>query len=849
MMLKLSDDNLKNIDSVKNFFLTKKNKIKEQFYYNHRGIKCCKLNSDLTDVLIKKIFELTNPVKLANQDFLICAVGGYGRKHLAPYSDIDLLFVYNQKIPEKELKRTIEQILYPLWDLGMKVGHAVRTFKEVISLSKKEQIIKTSILDARLILGCNEVFKNIITQYTKEFSKKAGIFLKEKVDERKKNIQKIGFDYFKNEPNLKESEGSLRDINLIHWCLKILKISQKKNVNNFADYLNLNEKKKISKSLDFLLTLRCFSHYISQRQNDKLTFDLQKTIADKIKTTEKIHKQSATELLMKDYFKQIKQIKTLAQVLSESVNNQIRNKKVKGATTLKKFQMNLFKNIFKNNFSVEDQRFVLNNLKKISREELFSNINLEFFKKIFFSKLNHKFLFLNDLGLLEKMIPEFSKIDTLPQFDRFHSLSVGQHTLKALNTLKNLQENQDESYKFANQVLKKVKNKNSLFYAVLLHDIGKGLGGEHNLKGAKKAKKIVLNLNENTDTVKETTWLIENHMLLSEFAFKKDIEDDSVIKKICENINTIDRLNNLYLLTVSDISAVDHGIWNDWKARLLKALYTKIQSEVLKPEENKSLNSKITKIKETVLLSSKKINKTQIESFSKITYPNYWLLQSHDSIKFQIENFFLGKKEKLRFDYVIKKISRQNFLEITVVTNDRSSLFLDFISVFLSENLSVHEARIFTLDDGTVIDRFVVSSNVDFKFIKNGSKAKIKSIDKKLIELKKNKPVKILQSKTAQKKRLLERTEVKFDNSSSATYTVLEVTTNDRPALLYDISRILLNKRLVISMAKISTNGDFVEDSFHLRNEFGMKIDNKKIMLELQKEIIRTLKEGLNNVS
>ena len=145
------------------------------------------------------------------------------------------------------------------------------------------------------------------------------------------------------------------------------------------------------------------------------------------------------------------------------------------------------------------------------------------------------------------MIPEFSKIDTLPQFDRFHSLSVGQHTLKALNTLKNLQENQDESYKFANQVLKKVKNKNSLFYAVLLHDIGKGLGGEHNLKGAKKAKKIVINLNENTDTVNETAWLIENHMLLSEFAFKKDIEDDSVIKKISENINTIDRLNNLYL--------------------------------------------------------------------------------------------------------------------------------------------------------------------------------------------------------------------------------------------------------------------------------------------------------------
>ena len=199
---------------------------------------------------------------------------------------------------------------------------------------------------------------------------------------------------------------------------------------------------------------------------------------------------------------------------------------------------------------------------------------------------------------------------------------------------------------FQKMIFTKNFSKKPLFFATLLHDIGKGLGGNHNLKGAEIAKKIVLDLDESDYVAYETSWLIENHLILSDFAFKKDIEDDSIIKKISATIETKDRLNALFLLTVSDISAVDHGIWNEWKANLLESLYHKILEEINSPKIDNSLNKKIEKIQREMFLNSQIINKKLLEKFSKITYPNYWLLQSPKEIKFQIENFFLNTNIK-----------------------------------------------------------------------------------------------------------------------------------------------------------------------------------------------------------
>ena len=842
-MMNLNNENILNIDELKKIYLKERLSAKKKFFSNYSGIENNKQNSNLIDKIIKKIFFVLNKKNKKNfENFSVTAVGGYGRKQLAPYSDIDLLFIYNSKDLE-EIEKLVKEFLYPLWDLGLKVGYAVRSLKESIIFSEKDHIIKTTMLDVRLICGSKNLFDKLLKNYFKKIKENKKKFINEKIKEREQRIKAIGFDYFRNEPNLKGSEGSLRDLNLINWCIKILAISNYDNLKSTNKLLTSNEKKKIRNGLEFLLTLRSHLHYESGRLNDKLTFDYQKIIAEKFSSKQKNSINTKVELMMNKYFRQIGEIKTLTQNLSKNFLQLINKKKTITIDNYSKIKSEVRKNFFEKIDNSQFQRCLINYFEKIDSKDFCTKKNINEFKKILFSNSNDQFINLCEIGVVEKIIPEFSRIQNLTQFDRYHALTVGQHTLKALSILKELRKNKNNKglYGFSNKIFSENFNKKPLFFATLLHDIGKGLGGDHNLKGAEIAKKVVLNLNENVHVAHETSWLIENHLMLSEFAFKKDIEDYSVIKKISESIETNERLNALFLLTVSDISAVDHGIWNEWKANLLESLYNKIRAEINSPKIENSLNKKIEKIKKKIFLSSRLIKKVELETFSKITYPNYWLLQSPEEIRFQIENFFLKKNIKKRFDFFIKKKASKNFFELTLITNDRQSLFLDLISIFVSENVSVFEGRIFTLDDNTVIDTFKFSFASRDKLKDYEIDDKIQILKQKIIDLKQGKITEFQKKKLKIESSLKKKIDIKFDNHSSSTYTVMEVVTNDRVGLLYGISKILIKNKIVISMAKITTNGDFVEDSFHLRNSFGFKIKDELFIKKLKKEITNFL--------
>ncbi len=842
-MMKLKNENISDINELKNIYTKERKFIKDSFFLNYSGIKNNKQNSNLIDKIIKKIFFIQNKKnKNRFEEFSVIAVGGYGRKQLAPYSDIDLLFIYDFKNLEA-IEKIVKEFLYPLWDLGLKVGYAVRSLKESIIFSEKDQIIKTTMLDARLICGSKNLFNKLLINFFKKIKEKKKEFIDQKIKEREERIKAIGFDYFRNEPNLKGSEGSLRDLNLINWCLKILAISNYNNLNSASKLLTNNEKRKIKSGLEFLLTLRSHLHYESGRPNDKLTFDYQKIIAEKFSKEQKNSINTKVEIMMNKYFKQIGVIKIITKNLSQNFSQMINGKEKINIDDYKKIKFQVRTNIFDKFDNLKFQRCLINYFKKISSKDFCTKKNINEFKKILFANSNEKFINLCEIGVVGKIIPEFSRIQNLTQFDRYHALTVGQHTLKALSTLKELRENKKNHslYRFSNKVFLKDFSKKPLFFATLLHDIGKGLGGNHNVRGAKIAKKIVLKLDESDFVSYETGWLIENHLILSEFAFKKDIEDFSIIKKISNMIQTKDRLNALFLLTVSDISAVDHGIWNEWKANLLESLYQKILLEIKSPKVENSLNRKIENIKKKILSNSKVIKEAHLERFSKITYPNYWLLQLPEEIKFQIENFFLNRKIKRRFDFFINKKINKNFFELTLITNDRPSLFLDLISIFVSENISVFEARIFTLDDSTVIDTFKFSFSSRNRLKKNEVENKIKNLKQKILDLKENIVPELSEKKIKKDTSLKKKIDIKIDNNSSSTYTVMEVATNDREGLLYGISKILIKNKLIISMAKISTNGDFVEDSFHLRNNFGFKIKDALFIEKLKKEITQFL--------
>ena len=808
------------------------------------------MNSKNVDFLISELYKKVNKkLNGITKNLIVCAVGGYGRKQLAPYSDIDLLFIHNDFDNNDKLEKSIQFILYPLWDLGFNVGHATRSIKQASEFSKKDHTVRTSMLDARLICGSKTHFKKVIKVFKKDVTKKSKSFFKEKILERERKLLDINFNFIRNEPDIKQSAGSIRDINLISWGLKIFCIVQNSEEEEF---LTKNEKKKLTRSLNFFLTIRCFLHYLSNRSNDKLSFDYQKMIADRIQRKSLKGVNSNVEILMNKYFYHTRSTKSFTQIVIKIIYEYIANKAHKISNKINinvnnySFVEDFIENFHRGKISIFYQRILFEKINLIPQSFFVSKKFLRFFKKsLVSSNKKETLLLLNDLGIISKVIPDFSKIVSQTQFDRFHSLTVDQHTLRAINILKDIKLNpKKKGYALAGKIFKKKFDKKPLFYATLLHDIAKGRGGKHESLGSAISKKILKTLHEDEATIKKVSWLVENHFLLSEYAFKKDIQDYSVIKKITSKIKNIRELDSLYLLTVADISAVDQGIWNDWKAMLLEEIYQKCEEEILKPPEFETLNKKINKVKKSVFMTSKISNK-KINDFSKITYPNFWLLQTPKTIAFQIEKFFQGIEKKKDFNFSI--IKKEKIIELTIVTNDRPKLFLDIISIFVSEKVSVLEARIFTLDDNSVIDTFKISLDGSDYLEKKEIESKIDKLKIKLENFGNDKFLDINNDLLLQKN-IHQKIEISLDNTTSSTYSILVVVTNNRPRLLYDISKILIKNELIISTAKISTNGDFIEDSFYLRNKFGFKLRDGEFSDNLIKEIKLSLTKVPENV-
>ena len=837
------------IDKFKDIFIKKKDHLRKEFYKHHKAIKTCKNISETSDKFLKELFScFAKKNKKVSRSISICAVGGYGRKQLAPFSDLDLLFLYSNEVNLKEVEEFIQFFIYPLWDLQLKVGYAVRSEKEAIDLSIKDHVIKTSMLDARFICGSKKIFKDTIYKFSSEVRMSGYDLLKDKIAEREEKLVDLGYDYFRNEPNIKESEGSLRDINLIFWALKIFTISKRKQTSKL---LTRNEKKKLSESLEFLLLIRCLLHYEARRSCDKLTFDFQHQISRIIfsrKTKDK-GLQDSVEKMMKNYFFQIRKTKNLAQIIVRLIKENFeQNTQI---TSPKKINLdNIFckflENLINSKNSVQEERLMFEFSSRIKSNTYKQIKTINYFKEIFFSEKIDKIFLLNDLGILQKIVPEFSKILDLPQFDRYHSLTVGQHTLRALNILKDLKSKKlrNNTYKFVYKILKRNEDLKPLYYSTLLHDIGKGSGDDHSKVGSRISSKVLKRLNEDNSTISETRWLIENHLLMSDLAFKRDLGDFSVIKKAAKKINSMERLINLFLLTALDISAVDQGLWNDWKARLLKTLYEKLEKEINRPSSVVSLNEKISLIKKDIIENSKVITSSIIDNVSRITYPNYWLLQSKEMITFQIEKFF--EKKKIGNVCEIRKRSTEKFFSVIIFTKDRPQLFLDLISIFTSEKISIHQAIIFTLADETVIDTFTISLNLNKNLVY--SKKYLNELKQKLSLQKPLQFEEASQYNFSNRNFLKKKIEIFFDNKLSSTYTVLTVITNDRLGLLYDLSKVLLKSKLVIFTAKITTNGDFVEDSFHLRTEYGSKFTNENKIKDLESQIYTMLSQKLEYV-
>ena len=754
--------------------------------------------------------------------------------------------------------------------MGFKVGHSVRSLEEVTELAKNDYIIQTSLIDCRKICGEQKKFTQILGQIESFFiTNDSNDFIIAKINERDNRLSQNNTNAFLLEPNIKESIGGLRDLNLLFWFFKrVYKVKTFEELLKM-EILSLTEIKKFRKAMDFILTVRCYLHFLSDRSNERLTFDLQKKISQRMKYKAR-ESTLSVERFMKHYYLQVRNVKNLVcslvfpKPLEE--NNFNEREFISKGTNInnnsiyinnhQRFIDNLENliNIFYDSHSSRiplhpsSYRLICNDVDDLDSNISLSKVGKERFIDILLSnQQDDTFQTMNDVGVLAKVIPEFSAIIAQSQFDLYHVYTVDQHTLRALSLLKKINSEVAQSKEFSHSksIIKTIKNLRPLYFSVLLHDIGKGLGGNHEKKGKNIAKKISKYFNLKNSEVKNVSWLVANHLIFSEYAFNKDLEDFSVIRNFIKKVDSIEKLSWLYILTIVDIASVNEKSWNDWKAILLRTLYKKGLSELNKPILLKfdifseKETKKIVTIQKKVFSMLKSHSEKEFKSFCSISIPNFWLTQSLSTIVKQIDKFFYGRNTISFFDCSIDFSNINGLLEVTVVTKDRTNLLLGIIEKFIIHDMEVLEARVFTLKNSLIIDTFklAIKSNLnlnteDLRYKKENLRKDLnKSLGFDLSFKLNNKKIK------SEKVTLKKSTKISFDNKSSKIDTIITVFTNDRSYLLYDILNSLLKNKLSISMAKISTYEDFIEDTFHVRNHLGLKVEVVSDLKKIEDDI------------
>ena len=858
--------------------------IKDIFFEKKDSLLVGKLRSDLFDSIILTMFDILDGIKFpisnpTTADFLsIVAVGGYGRNNLAPGSDIDLLILTPYKITPR-IEKIFETLLYILWDLKIKVGYSVRSLEDSISKAKIDNTICTSLLDARLIAGNQSLWLKFQEAFKKEIiDKEQKKFFVEKLEERRSRHIKMGDSSYLVEPNIKEGKGGIRDLNTLRWLIHF--IYQVKDSDGFLskNLMNKNEASLYDKSEKFLNNLRTMMHYCGSLSSDRLTFDIQITIANKLGYKKHIG-SSPVERLMKHYYLYAKDVGYLtASIIERIENDKFKNKKTKiksfftqlnknknGIFTFYDKKVHLLKNISSisaldifraYNFSAEknyDLSAELTNLIKLNLKKVDSfrnNIKANtFFINILMNTTNAETVLrnMNETGVLGRFIPDFGKVVAQVQHDMYHTYTVDEHTINAIGILRKIYNGElSEKFPLAFKVAQNVVSKKVLYVALFLHDIAKGRGGNHSILGGEVANTLCPRFGLSADDTETVGWLVENHLLLSQVAFKRDLDDVNTIIDLKNKIQSAELLRLLYVLTVADISAVGPEIWNNWKANLLKIVYNETLIAINGSGDEKSRQAREKKFKDILF---KRLNGWSSNSFKKYSsrfYPYYWTNVSEDLHFRHAELIEDADKNNLKLKVVATPLKDHGVTEVSIYTQDHSGLFARTCAGLALSGTSVQDARIVTSKDGMSINTFLVSSVSSNAVI--GSKSRINVlIDNvsKTISEERDPKLLLKEFKNIQIPSRLDKINIEprvlVDNLTSRTHTLIEINSKDKIGLLYNLASELFLMGLQISTARISTYGVRVVDVFYVRDMTGGKILQEGKLKQIRDKLMKCL--------
>ncbi len=834
------------------------------------GFACAEALSQAQDAVIRALYDLTvsrirpAPNRTSGERISICATGGYGRGTLAPGSDVDILFLFPFKqTPWNE--SVAETMLYFLWDLGLKVGHATRSVEDCIRESKGDLTIRTALLEARLIAGDMGLFHELMSRFDREVVKGSGAdFAHAKLEERDMRLKKAGASRYLVEPNVKEGKGGLRDLNTLFWISKYVYRVQDPSELVQEGVFTPAELSLFRRCEDFLWRVRCMMHFIAGRAEERLSFDMQRQVAAKFHY--RAHGGlSAVERFMKHYFLVAKDVGDLTAIVCAALEAREQKPRAMLDRMLGSFRRRRRAISGTQDFLIDHDRIT------VAADDVFSRDPVNLVRLFWFAAQNQlelhpdakrlvtlslrridaklradpeaNRLFLeilciksvneivlrrmHETGVLGRFIPEFGRIQSMMQFSSYHHYTVDEHTLRAVGILAEIESGRlKDEHPVANEIFPKLQNKRALYVALFLHDIGKGRDEDHSIVGARIARDLCPRFGLTDAETETVAWLIENHLLMSNVAQHRDITDPRTIESFAAEVQTLERLKLLLVLTVCDIKAVGPGVWNGWKGQLLRGLYWEAEVILAGGHSAVSRNERVLAAQAELRDALPNLPGSSFEAYAARHFPAYWLKVDlprkikHAEMLFEAEasgEVLLTATETNAF---------RGVTELTVLALDHPRLLAIITGACAAAGANIVEAQIFTTTDGMALDTIFISRafQEDADELRRAERVATRIVQTLKGEIK-------LPEEVASREASGDRTaaftivpEVVIDNSLSDKNTVVEVTGLDRPGLLYDLTTVIGKLNLNINSARIVTFGEKAVDVFYVTDLTGGKL-------------------------
>ena len=868
---------------------------KERLENGAGGIETARLLSGVTDEVVCALYDFTtvhvfrarNPTE--GERLALMAVGGYGRGTLAPFSDLDLLFLRPYK-QTAHAESVIEFMLYALWDLGFKVGHASRTVDECTRLSKEDFTIRTSILEARQLTGDERLAEDLVRRFREEVIKGTGAeFVAAKLKERDERQARDGASRYMVEPNIKEGKGGLRDLNTLFWIAQYLH-----PIDSPDDALSLElfERREVAafiRAFDFLWAVRCHLHFVTGRPEERLSFDLQPEIARRMGYHDRPRKDGdntpAVERFMRRYFLIAKEVGVLTREFCAKLESEEAKKKPQGLSRFLPGRRGGRRPLDVPGFLIEGGRLNVDSAKIFERDpvnmiRLFvvadrRNLDLHpdaftavtrclplitskvrrdpeaaraFLDVLARGRRTYRTLTLmNEAGVLGRFIPEFGRIVAQMQFNMYHSYTVDEHTLRAVGIIADIASGKlGEDHPLSVDIWPLIKDTEALFLAMLLHDTGKGGVGGQEKAGARAARAACERLGLERERIELIAWLVEHHLVMSDFAQKRDVTDSGTVASFARIMEDPERMRMLLVLTVADIRAVGPGVWNGWKGQLLRELYGATEAVFRGGRSGDSAATFARHLEATADEARAALIAADpdAEAWATAMENAYFAAFSREDL---VAHAALARRAAAQGGAaaVARIRGDLNAAEVTVTAADRRGLFADLAQVLAGFGANVVGARAYTSRGGQALDVFFLQDGGGGPYGYDSPRA-LERLTAAVEAAGRGEAVKFEPPRPVD----LGRTAafaiiptVAVDNDASADASVIEVSGRDRAGLLGALAVTLAGAGLSIQSAHVDNYGDRAVDAFYVVDDEGQKLTSPRRIATLKTALTEVLED------